>query len=148
MVLGAAATEQLFMQRLEGTVELELCCQFLSSRAELRGQLTPISEAPLKGVLNHRAFSLLTTADGSPNNTSPRTHARHTAAKEKILPPVPTVRVVSVLAPMHVLSALLFGRGELLLYCRKSRSHTEYFTAMPEQWGGWSACAAGLYREP
>ena len=41
--LGAAATEQLFMQGLEGTVELEMTLRPFSSVGELRGNLTPVS---------------------------------------------------------------------------------------------------------
>ena len=140
MILGSAATEQLFMQRLEGSVELELCCKPFSTHAELRGQLTPIMEAPRpnKGFPNHRALgSGVLPAE----NRSKHTRDRFAAAAERSLPPVAMVRQVAVMAPMRLL-AVLFGNGELHLYCRKSRAGTEYFTTKPQDWSLWTPTRA------
>ena len=129
MILGSAATEQLYMQRLDGTVELELRLRSFSSVGELRGQLTPVSSAPrTKGAMNHRAFTLLQTA-GTDSGISSRTKARHEAMRSTELPPIATLRHVDVIRPWH-LSALVFGPSELHLYCRKTRSKTEYFSVL------------------
>ena len=59
LLLGSAATEQLYMQQLKGTVELEICIRPFSRVGELRGLLTPVSEAPhVSGPIRHRAFTL------------------------------------------------------------------------------------------
>ena len=58
--LGAAATEQLFMQGLEGTVELQLTLRPFSAVGELRGPLTPVSRPPSRPCAqNHQSFSLI-----------------------------------------------------------------------------------------
>lgn len=131
MLLGSAATEQLFMQRLEDKVELEMVLQPFSSIGVMRGMLTPVAENPrTSGPMNHRAFTIL-----EPANVSSRTLARHTAAAEQQLPPVPTTRHCSVFAPMP-LSALL-RPSEERLFIRKDRSGTQYFSKAPPDWGGW-----------
>ena len=47
-LLCSAATEQLFMQQLEGKVELELLLTPFSSTGEICGLLSPVAEAPSK----------------------------------------------------------------------------------------------------
>ena len=136
MLLGSSATEQLFMQRLEGTVELEMKLRNCSFIGHVCGRLTPVHEAPhTAGPMNHRAFSILANA-----SVSNKTKARHAAAVENQLPPVTLMREVSVLAPLH-LSALFSSEPEeeVRLFCRKSRDHgTEYFSEKPRDWGGGS----------
>ena len=137
MMLGSSATEQLFMQRLEGTVELQLSMRPFSSVGEVRGLLTPVREAPhTSGPMNHRAFTLLTPPSVSHDSVghTPKTKARHAAAAELQLPPVVTKRDVSIFRPMH-LSALLWPQ-ETHLYCRKSKAGTEYFSVAPPNWRG------------
>ena len=146
MRLGAAATEQLFMQKLEGTVELEMRLRSFSSVGELRGLLTPVSSKPrTAGPMNHRAFTLIHYPDiadeKQAENISKRTKARHEAMRAAELPPIATMRQISLWAPWH-LSALMFGPSEIHLYCRKSRCKTEYFSLPPGEtsriWGGAS----------
>ena len=145
MRLGSAATEQLFMQKLEGTVELELRLRSFESKGELRGLLTPVSRTPhTVGPINHRAFTLLHHA-GSDNGEaikesglSTRTRDRHEKLRSAELPPVATLRRINLWAPWH-LSALVFGPSEMHLYIKKSRSHTEYYTVQGDAgriWGG------------
>ena len=131
MILGSAATEQLFMQQLEGVVELELETRNLSTTGELRGLLTPVSEEPrTPGPIKHRAFTLL-----EPANVSERTRTRHAAMAQEQLPPVATTRHVSMMRPIR-LSALIRNQPpETRFYCRKSRSQTEFFSEKPTDWG-------------
>jgi hypothetical protein len=139
--LGAAATERLFMQGLEGTVELEMTLRPFSSTGELRGSLTPASptspwlprnppgpwnRASTQGPRSHPSFSLISHP---PDQQQQQQHAA----------PVPTVRRVGVLPPVH-LSALgglwsadlaaacqrLLGES-LTLCCTKSRGETKFF---------------------
>ena len=130
MQLAAAATEQLYMQQLTGVVELELCLRPFSSVGELRGFLTPVAEAPrTPGPMQHRAFTLLEPAD-----VSSKSKARHLAAIEQQLPPVPTVRRVSLLFPL--------SREPTYLYCRKSREGGTHFfegASPPSGWEGWTS---------
>lgn len=141
IVLGAAATKQLVMQRLEGTVELELRYRPLSSTAELRGQLTPLLGAPRAylGFPRHSSYnsSCEASCDSERHSISNRTRARREEAFERLLPPVATVRQVSILTPLRLLSVIRGCHDEVVLYCRKSRGQTEYFSAKPEGWGGW-----------
>lgn len=134
MILGSAATEQLYMQGLEGTVELELRIEPFSTVGELRGLLTPVSERPhTSGPVNHRAFTLLTPAE-----ISSKTRRRHEAAVQMQLPPVAMTRLVSIYAPAP-LSALVTSQAqETFLYCRKSRAETQYFSEAPMDWRGWT----------
>ena len=127
--------EQLFMQQLEGTVELELSLRPFSPVGELRGLLSPIVEEPrTPGPVRHRAFTLL-----EPAKVSKSTYNRHRRAAEQQPPPVAMMRYVSLLRPMH-LSALFASQAqEMRLYCRKSRAQTEYFAELPAGWGGWTA---------
>ena len=138
MLLGSAATEQLFMQQLEGTVELELSLRPFSPVGELRGLLSPIVEEPrTPGPVRHRAFTLL-----EPAKVSKSTYNRHRRAAEQQPPPVAMMRYVSLLRPMH-LSALFASQAqEMRLYCRKSRAQTEYFAELPAGWGGWTASSS------
>lgn len=138
MILGAAATEQLWMQRLEGTVELELVIKPLSNIGELRGLLSPVLDAPqvpqhLQGIMNHRAFTLLESSEiAGRSGLSSRTRERHAEINRNQLPPVVMRRAVGVYAPINLLSVLFGGCKDISLYCRKSRAHTEYFTVMPD----------------
>ena len=142
IILGAAATEQLFMQGLEGEVELELILTNFSSKAELRGDLTPVERPAARGSFaTHRNFSLLKKppkaggADRSDEEASSfklsRAFLRSKASPKEPAAPVASRRLVSVFAPAR-LSALVLGLPETSLYCRKSRCKTEYFTgALP-----------------
>merc|ERR1711865_455862 len=143
--LGAAATEQLFMQGLEGKVELEMSLSPFSSVGELRGSLTPVSPTspwlprnppgPWSGnsskeARSHQSFSLISHPPG---------HPRSRDEQQPQQEPVPTVRHVGVLPPLH-LSALggLWSPGlsaacqyllgeSLTLCCTKSRGETKFF---------------------
>ena len=130
IALGSAATEQLFMQNLEGTVELELTRRPFSSVGELRGLLTPIADASrAQGAsANHRRFSLLSKPDGTDSSWRAR---RHAAAKEVELPPVSLVRRVSVLPSIRLSPLLLGDASQLTRYVRKSRSGTEFLRHAP-----------------
>lgn len=130
ILLRSAATEQLFMQGLEGAVELELRLTPFSTAGEIIGRLTPVSDKPHIAGLNHRAFTIFSTA----NTVSTRTQGRHSAALERQLPPTVQTRHVSVFAPAH-LSALILPLGQTKLYCRKTIERTECFTQKPSAWG-------------
>ena len=149
--LGAAATEQLFMQGLEGTVELEMTLSPFSSVGELRGSLTPVSPTspwlprnppgPWSGTSSkearsHQSFSLI---------SHPPCHPRSRDEQQPQQEPLPTVRHVGVLPPL-LLSALgsLWSPGlsaacqyllgeSLTLCCTKSRGETKFF---PRAGGG------------
>ena len=106
--LGAAATEQLFMQGLQGTVVLELRLKNLSQQAELRGQLTPVSRPAPKGMTtSHRDFSILTHAPKAPASGSGRTPLKSGLSHEflrakgptQLAAPVADTRAISVFAP-------------------------------------------------
>ena len=115
------------MQRLEGAVVLELTRRPFSSVAEIRGQLTPVSEAPqvAGSGFNHRRIPHLETP---PEGT--RRARRQAAALAEQLPPVSLTRSVSVLPPLR-LSSLVFGSPTITQYVRKSREGTAYFTETP-----------------
>ena len=150
--LGAAATEQLFMQGLEGKVELEMTLRPFSSVGELRGSLTPVSPTspwlprnppgPWSGTnskeaRSHQSFSLISHPPGHPRSRGDE--QRSTEQRE----PVPTVRHVGVLPPVHLsalgsfwspgLSAVCQGLlGEsLTLCCTKSRGETQFYNPNP-----------------
>ena len=130
MILGAAATEQLWMQKLEGTVELELTVRRFCSVGELRGMLSPVLYAPhiSMSTINHRAFTLIESPDfNERSGLSARTRARQAEANKGQLPPTAMKRDVQVCAPLCLLPAL-FGSKELRFFVRKSRSQTEYFS--------------------
>ena len=118
--LGAAATEQLYMQGLQGVVELELTLKPLSSVGELRGALTPVGKAPtLPGYQQqHKRFSLIAHPPGHPRS---KTSEEDVSRPE----PVSTLRHVHVLPPLH-LFALALGTTSTLC-CTKSRTETKYF---------------------
>lgn len=137
--LGAAATEQLFMQGLDGEVCLELRLTAFSSQAELRGKLTPVGRrAPAGDFANHRDFSLLSYPPPKDDRTKSglshdflkmpmdgiQRHVQGKKAREPPPPPVAATRPVSVFAPVHL--SALFGATETRLYCRKTRYKTEY----------------------
>ena len=137
IMLGAAATEQLFMQGLDGEVRLELKLTAFSSQAELRGKLTPVGRrAPAGDFANHRDFSLISHPPKADRTKSGLSHdflkmpmdgiQRHVGkkAREPPQPPVHATRVVPVFAPFHL--SALFGLAETRLYCRKTRHKTEY----------------------
>ena len=135
LVLGAACTEQLWMQRLEGSVELELRMRPFSSCAEVCGILSPVLERPrTAGPTNHRAFTIIDTPDRSAH-LSERTKERQRQVAERQLPPTMMQRKVGgLLPPLPSMSALL--RGELFeesrKFCRKTRDGgTEYFSTPP-----------------
>lgn len=158
--LGAAATEQLFMQGLEGTVELEMTLRPFSSVGELRGNLTPVSPtspwlprsppgprngASSKEARSHQSFSLISHPPG---------HPRSRDQQHQQPEPVPTVRHVGVLPPLHI-SALgsLWSPGlsaacqyllgeSLTLCCTKSRGETKFF---PRAGGGEPWTLDGSY---
>lgn len=126
--LGAAATEQLFMQRAQGEVVLQLTRKPLSTVGEIRGQLTPVNEAPRTsgGAFNHRRVPYIDT----PPEGSMRAK-RHADAMAAQLPPVPLTRTVSVLPSLR-LSAFISGDSTLTRYCRKSRAGTAYMQDAPQ----------------
>lgn len=134
LVLGAACTEQLWMQRLEGSVELELRMRPFSSCAEVCGMLSPVLERPrTAGPTNHRAFTIIDTPDRSAH-LSERTKERHRQVTERQLPPTMMQRSVQVVAPLPSMSALLRGElfEEMRKFCRKTRDGgTEYFSSPP-----------------
>lgn len=144
IMLGAAATEQLFMQGLDGEVQLELCLTAFSSQAELRGKLTPVTrKAPAGTYANHKDFSLISYPPKEGRTSSGLSHdflkmpmdgiQRHIQgknAREPPPPPVAATRPVSVFAPVH-LSALFLGQKETRLFCRKTKYKTEYPSALP-----------------
>lgn len=138
ILLRSAATEQLYMQRLQGTVELEMRLQPFSRVGELRGLLTPVAEAPrTSGPIRHRAFTLLEPADPASKGVSSITRARHQAAADAQLPPVATTRQVPCMAPINPIALFAAEPPETRLYCRKSRTGTEFFTKPPPNWVGW-----------
>ena len=157
--LGAAATEQLFMQGLEGTVELEMTLRPFSSTGELRGSLTPASPTSpwlprnppgpwngtsTQGARSHPSFSLIS-------------HPPDQQQQQQREAPVPTVRHVGVLPPVH-LSALgglwspdlaaacqrLMGES-LTLCCTKSRGETKFFPKVAVAGGGEPWTLDGSY---
>ena len=104
--LGAAATEQLFMQGLEGTVELEMTLRPFSSVGELRGSLTPVSPTSpwlprnppgpwsgtsSKDARSHKSFSLISHPPGHPRSRADEQYGQQPGE------PVPTMRHVGVL---------------------------------------------------
>ena len=92
--LGAAATEQLFMQGLEGTVELELTQRPFSAAGELSGCLTPVARPPTHSSgQSHRSFSLIAHPPGHPRSKA--------TADAQPLAPVPAVRLIGVLPPVR-----------------------------------------------
>ena len=92
--LGAAATEQLFMQGLEGTVELELTLRPFSAAGELSGCLTPVARPPTRpSGQSHRSFSLIAHPPGHPRSKA--------TADAQPLAPVPAVSLIGVLPPVR-----------------------------------------------
>ena len=134
MLLGSCATEQLWMQKLEGSVELEIKLQPFSPVAEIRGLLSPIVEKPrVAGAINHRAFTLIESPNFS-EGVSHRTKARHQANNKAQLPPVMTLRTIEALPPLPSLASLLRGGScfeDVRIFCRKTRAATNYFFAEP-----------------
>merc|ERR1711871_283513 len=142
-MLGSAATEQLWMQRLEGDVELELKMTPFSQAAEIRGTLSPVHTKPhvQTGAVNHRGFTLLEAPSGS-SGLSEHTRARQREMAKDQLPPVMMQRTIKVLAPLPNLWSLLQGGSSgdgLSIFCRKSRKQTEYFNTPPKGFStqGW-----------
>ena len=135
MLLGSAATEQLFMQQLEGKVELELLLTPFSSTGEICGLLSPVAEAPsTPGPLKHRAFTLI----GPNDQVTKRTRERHAALGIRQQPPVAMVRRVDLLAPVSLTALVEDEPAPVSLFVRKSRGQTEFFTERPLDWGGVS----------
>mmetsp|Transcript_18286 Transcript_18286/g.60287 ORF Transcript_18286/g.60287 Transcript_18286/m.60287 type:complete len:235 (-) Transcript_18286:556-1260(-) len=135
MLLGSAATEQLFMQQLEGKVELELLLTPFSSTGEICGLLSPVAEAPsTPGPLKHRAFTLI----GPNDQLTKRTRERHAALGIRQQPPVAMVRRVDLLAPVSLTALVEDEPAPVSLFVRKSRGQTEFFTERPLDWGGVS----------
>ena len=122
------------MQRLEGSVELELRMRPFSRCAEVCGILSPVLEKPrTPGPTNHRMFTIIDTPTAA-EHLSERTKERHRQVAEQQLPPVMMRRSVRVFAPLPSMSGLL--RGELFedvrKFCRKTRDGgTEYFSTPP-----------------
>ena len=131
IMLGAACTEQLWMQKLQGTVELELCIKPFSRIGELRGMLSPVLEKPhVSGPINHRAFTLIESPNfADREGLSQRTKARHAERNRDQLPPVIMRRDIPVWPPLPNVLELLYGEShqEIQLFCRKTRAQTEYF---------------------